>query len=724
MKNSLTNPAGLSVAILSILLMLLAFSASAGAQGMIIEPPPPRIMPPPMPSEWLTLKEVGVDIDVVGQWATFHITQVFHNNTSWDQEGIYLFPLPTDADISDFALYLDGKKLASEVLDADKARETYEGIVRQMKDPGLLEYVGQGVIKCRIYPIPAYGDKKVEVVYNQLLTRDGDMFKLHLPLNLSGFPSQRIGRLEIDADIEMNNLSNVFSPTHDVRIEKEEGEAYVTFERNDYNAKRDFILYLIAPAKEVGLDLIAHETDDDEGFFLALITAGLSKGDMEYIPKDFAFVLDRSGSMEDGNKIGQAKEALQFIFRNLNDSDRFNLITFASEVTPYNDGWQEATGSSVADVLEHIDTISAGGGTAIDEALSTVLDLPLSSSRPMYVIFLTDGLPTVGVQNIETILTKVLKKNEGRTRLFSFGVGYDLNFVFIDRLSKENGGFSASVAPDEDLEVSLSQFYGRIKTPVLTDCEVEFNGFRVDQVYPDDLPDVFLGSQIALSGKYFGSLVGEITLKGKVGANTKTFRLQVDERGGDNDFVPRIWAKRRVGYLLNNVRMYGENNELVDEIVKLAKKYGIITPYTSYLVVEDIPVADWRGGPMPLMESFRSSGGRGGGGLGAPAPSGRDAMKMSREIADMEEEFGLGGYEDSTVAEYIQEVGDKTFILKDDVWTDTEYDDSESYDWVEIEFLSDEYFDLIGDDELATYFSVGDQVIVIYDDVAYRITSE
>lgn len=719
MRNSVMNPARLSVAILSVLLVLLAFSTSAGAQGMIIEPPPPHIVPPPMPSEWLTLKEVSVEIDVRGQWATFHITQIFHNNTSWDQEGIYLFPLPTDADISDFALYLDGKKLASEVLDADKARQTYEDIVRSMRDPGLLEYVGMGVIRCRIYPIPAYGDKKVEVVYHQLLTRDGDMFKLHLPLNLSGFPSQRIGTLKIDADIEIDNLSNAFSPTHDVRIEQEKGAAYVTYERHDYDAKRDFILYLIAPAREIGLDLIAHETDYNEGYFLALITAGISTGEMTHIPKDFAFVLDRSGSMDDGNKIGQAKEALKFIFRNLNDDDRFNFITFASEVTPYNDGWQEATGSSVADVLEFIDTISAGGGTAIDEALKKVLDLPISSSRPMYVIFLTDGLPTVGEQNIDNILTNVLKKNEGRTRLFSFGVGYDLNFVFIDRLSKENGGFSASVAPDEDLEISLSQFYGRIKTPVLTNCEVEFNGFRVDQVYPNDLPDIFLGSQIALSGKYFGHLVGDITLRGKVGNQTKTFRLPVDERGGENDFVPRIWAKRRVGYLLNQIRMYGENNEFVDEVVKLAKQYGIITPYTSYLVVEDMPYDAspvWRGGPM--LES--------GGGLGgAPAaPSGRDAMKMSRGISEMEEEAFLGDDDESGVSEYVQEVGDKTFILKNDVWTDTMYDENESYDWVEVEFLSDEYFDLIADDDdLAQYFSVGEEVIVVYDDVAYRVTS-
>ena len=725
MNDRVMKPPRLCMGILSMLLLCFAFTIGASAQGLIIEPPPPHIMPPPMPSQWLTLKDVDVQIDVAEQWATFHVTQVFHNNTDWDQEGTYLFPLPSDADISDFALYLDGKKLTAEVLDAAKARQTYEDIVRRMRDPGLLEYMGQGVIRCRIYPIPARGDKKVEVEYNQLLTRDGDMFKLHLPLDLSGFQNPRIGKLNIDADIKLKGLSNVYCPTHDARIEQDKGEAHVNLERSDYDAKRDFILYLISPAKEISIDFIAHESGNNEGTFLALLTAGISQGETQYIPKDFAFILDRSGSMSDGNKIDQAKEALKYIFRNLNDKDRFNLVTFASEVSPYNEGWQEVTSSRIADVLEFIDTISAGGGTAINDALQKVLDLQMSSTRPTYIIFLTDGLPTVGEQNIDNILANVLKKNEGRTRIFSYGVGYDLNFIFIDRLSKENGGFSTSVAPDENLEVSLSQFYGRIKTPVLTDCKVDFSGFRTDQVYPENLPDIFIGSQVALSGKYFGRLAGDITLSGNVGTERKTFRLPVDASGRNNPFVPRIWAKRRVAYLLNQVRMYNENQELVDEIVKLAKQYGILTPYTSYLVVEDIPFLPGAP-PIPLIRGEGLST-YGLGGINAPSGAydmsrGKQAAEASRALGEMEEGAALEDKGEAGVSEYVKEVGDKTFILKDNVWTDTEYDENKTYEQVEVEFLSDEYFSLIADNEdLAQYFSVGDEVIVVYDGKAYHV---
>jgi Ca-activated chloride channel family protein len=428
--------------------------------------------------------------------------------------------------------------------------------------------------------------------------------------------------------------------------------------------------------------------------------------------------------MGDAGKIDQAKDALKYIFRNLNDEDRFNLITFASEVRSYNEGWQEVSGSTVADVLEFIDTISAGGGTSIDDALKMVLDLPMSSTRPTYIIFLTDGLPTVGERDIEKILANALGKNEGRARIFSYGVGYDLNFVFIDRLSKENGGFSTSVAPDEDLEVSLSQFYGRIKTPVLTDCEVSFSGFRTDMVYPEHLPDIFLGSQVAVTAKYFGRLVGDIILTGKVGDDRKSFRLPVDERSGDNPFVPRIWAKRRVGYLLNQIRMYGDSREIIDEVVKLAKQYGIITPYTSYLVVEDIPLPP--GAPMPIIRQEALSGGAGtyyyGGAPSAHMARGKEAMDASKKIGELEEEAGLVDEDVYGIGEYVKEVGDKTFILKDDVWTDTEYDEEETYTWVEVEFLSDDYFDLIADnEELAQYFSVGDEVIVIYDGTAYHV---
>ena len=731
MLNRLTIPIVLSIT----LAIFLGAATMAHAQGIIIEPDRIIDWTPPQPfGPWdpqpITLERQIIQIELDDQFAHVSISQVFKNNTGIDLEGTYIFPLPPGADISDFTLWLDGRPLSSETLPADQAASIYHQIVATMRDPGLLEYMGDGLIKAWIYPIPAYGTKQVDMEYDWLIPIDNGLLEISLPLKLDGYSIDRIDTLAITVDIESpDTLGTIYSPTHDVQVDRYgEFRATASIEKTSHRPEGNFVLYISRPQAAVGVNMLTHSTGSDEGYFLTMI-APEYKESGEIIPKDFVLVLDTSGSMA-GGKIEQAKEAVDFIFRNLNDDDRFQFITFATDIYPYFEGWSDATGGNIADVRDYIEGISAGGSTNIHGALAEALALSPGRNRPMYVIFLTDGLPTVGTTNTALIVENANAINsEVNGRIFCFGVGDDVDYQFIDRLSRENGGYTESVGPNENMEQPLSDFYAKIKSPVMTGIEVEISGSRIYDMLPVNLPDLFLGSQLILAGRYVGTGSGEIVLTGTVGDQARRFTYQVEfTEDRDNDFIPRHWATRRVGYLLNQIRLYGENQEVVDEIVDLATRHGIITPYTSMLVTEDEMQGELIFGWAPggLQEAPSSTGtGALGVGIGAPDESVQAyARDMSAGVAEMEEE-GIMDLDDRLEGT-VKYAGDKTFYMDaDGYWVDSEYDEETMDDPVEIVYLSDEYFDLITDEpDIAEYLAVGENVIVVYDDTVYKTIPE
>jgi Ca-activated chloride channel family protein len=696
--------------------IFLGISVPAFAQGIVIDP---DIIEPWRPDPWgaqepITLQNESIEINLDDQFAHVKITQIFRNNTGIDLEGIYMFPLPTDADISDFNLWWDGRLLTAETLPANDARQIYEQIVSQMRDPGLLEYMGEGLIQARVYPIPAMGTKQVDIEYDWLLPIDAGLIRMTFPLKLDGYSIDRIENLAITARIDSpDTLGTIYSPTHDIDVRRDgPNRASIGFEKGSHSPDGDFVLYVSRPDGAIGLNMLNYSTGDNEGYFLAMIAPEYNESNLEIVPKDFVCVLDTSGSMS-GNKIEQAKDALDYIFGNLNSNDRFSLITFATDVYPYFDGWREASPGNISDVRDYIQGIQSGGSTFIEGALSEACKLTPGPGRPMYIIFLTDGLPTVGNTNTAMLVENANAMNEANNgRIFCFGVGDDVDYPFIDRLSKENGGYTANVGPYEDLEQPLSDFYAKIKSPVMTDIEIMIDGTHVYDMLPNSLPDLFLGSQLILTGRYNGEGNANIRLTGYVGDERMTYdwpvRLNYQR---DNDYIPRHWATRRVGYLLNQVRLYGENQEVVDEITKLAQRYGIITPYTSMLVTEDEM-------PMPMgPEAFRPPANIGGFGAGT-----MENRSTSTALQAMEEAGEMDRPEE--LKDAVVYAGEKTFYLNEEgYYVDSEYNEDD-YTPIQIIYLSDEYFELIADiPDLADYLSVGEQVIVVYDGVAYQIDS-
>ncbi len=293
-----------------------------------------------------------------------------------------------------------------------------------------------------------------------------------------------------------------------------------------------------------------------------------------------------------GPKMEQARKALNFCLDNVKPGDRFGLINFATTVTRYRDALTEVTSEQVTQAKKWVDELEATGGTNINEALAAALEMRTKDEgRSFTVVFFTDGCPTVGETNPEKILKNTLARNTANTRIFTFGVGDDVNATLLDRLADQTRAWASYVKPAEDIEVKVSNLHTKIAHPVLTNLKLTTTAdVKIKEVYPPQLPDLFSGSQLIVLGRYSGKGPTAIRLTGKVGKTEKEFVYEQtfpDKTGDERQLVEHLWARRKVGYLLNEIRVNGQQKELVDEVTKLARRHGIATPYTSYLIVPD-----------------------------------------------------------------------------------------------------------------------------------------
>jgi Ca-activated chloride channel homolog len=564
-----------------------------------IEPPPRerRIFPPPRPippapTYPIELSYTKVDAKIKDQIATTTVDQEFYNPNSRQLEGTFLFPVPKGAQIDKFTMEINGKQVEAELLAADKARGIYEDIVRKLKDPALLEFAGRDLFKVRIFPIEPHSRKRVTLSYSQLLKSDSGLVGYTVPFNTEKFCARPIKNVSIKIDLETKQaLKSLYSPSHKVEIKRKEGNrATIGFEANDIRPDADFQLFYDMGKGDIGLQLMTFRESGEDGYFLLLASPGNEARGGKVIAKDVVFVLDTSGSMA-GAKLEQAKKALLFCVENLNKEDRFDVLRFATEVEPLFDKLADADNDNTSRARKWIQDLKPIGGTAINDALAKALaNRPSKADRPYVIVFLTDGRPTVGVTDENSIRRNVTKNNKENTRIFCFGIGTDVNTHLLDSIAEDTRAFSQYVLPEEDIEVKVSSFFTKIREPVLASPKLIFpDKVRVTKIYPATLPDVFKGEQLVVAGRYSGNAGGAIKLQGSVNGETKSYSYDADflEKSADHPFVPRLWATRRVGYLLDEIRLRGESKELKEEVSELARKYNIVTPYTAYLIMED-----------------------------------------------------------------------------------------------------------------------------------------
>jgi len=316
-------------------------------------------------------------------------------------------------------------------------------------------------------------------------------------------------------------------------------------------------------------------------------------------------------------------------------------------------------------------------------------------------------------------------------RIFPFGFGYDVNTALLDKLGTDNGGISDYVQPKENLVVKVSNFFAKVSAPVLSDLEVDLGPVHAESVYPRKIGDLFKGMQAVIIGRYRNeSDLKNITLqlRGKSGRENRTFTygdLDFPVRSEDNDFLPRLWASRRVGWLVEEIRNNGETKELRDEVVELGTRYGIVTPYTSYLATDgtfEMNARDSRGAVVSAPKSEAKM----------RASSGADAVQMSVQQNAMKENRSLGASsrkkdaEEQVIVRNTDSdrfVANRSFYRQGNVWMDSDFKSEQKLPETNIKFASDEYFDLINREKgIAQYFAIGEEVVVVWKNRVYRVT--
>lgn len=738
----------------SLVLFIICVGASSAAlaQGVIVPGPCRRCPTPPIERpinlpRALPIKSIKIDTKISSQVATTHVEQVFRNNTNFMLEGTYFFPIPETASIAEFAIWDGDKRLVGEVRSREEARRIYDEIVRRQRDPGLLEYAGKDLFQASVFPIPPNSDKKLEITYTQVVRAEGGTVSYRYPLG-TGRQLTEIGSVAGRVEVESKDpLRNIYSPTHSIDVKRSnDRRSVVSFESENGKEPQDFQLFYTISKDDFGLTLLTHREPGKDGYFLLMISPKEEWADQEYSAKDVVFVVDTSGSMAEAGKLEKARAALLYGIRILRPQDRFNVISFAGEEHLMETGLISADEKGRSRGETFVKALKPVGGTNINQSLLASLGLFSESNhaRAKIVVFLTDGLPTVGITNVSQIVENVHKATMPGVRLFTFGVGYDVNTSLLDKLAAENGGTADYVEPKEDLEVRVSNFFTKVNYPVLTDLKLDIPGVKTDLVYPRDIPDVFRGSQVMLLGRYSNDedlKAVRVTLAGQTSGSRRSYSyddLSFPLRNDDNDYLPRLWATRRVGWLMEQVRSNGEQKELRDEIVDLGTRYGIVTPYTSYLALEQqnraisglytvTPgTAQSKDANLGFIGGLRSEPRPAKPGVAAESvtvDTGAVAVQQSKRARAMKESAKLDEADDIR-KDAVRRLGDKTFYLIDGVWTDSEFKAEAKLPETVLTFGSDEYFALLKQQpKLGSYFALGERVVVVFGGRVYRVNA-
>lgn len=734
--------------IMRVLLVFFVFSGLAtvaSAQGVIV-PGPCRHCPDPRPPALpraLPIKSIKIDTKISSQVATTHVEQVFRNDSNFTLEGTYLFPIPESASVAEFAIWDGDRRLVGEVRTREEARRIYDEIVRRQRDPGLLEYAGKDLFQASIFPIPPHSDKKLELTYTQVVRAEGGTVSYRYPLG-TGRQLTQIGSVAGRVEVESKEpLRNVYSPTHVIEVKRSsDRRSLVSFESESGKEAQDFQLFYTISKEDFGLTLLTNREAGKNGYFLLMISPKDDWSEQEYSAKDVVFVVDTSGSMAEEGKMEKARAALLYGVRILRSQDRFNIISFAGEEHLMEVGMIAADARGRARGEAFVKSLKPVGGTNINQSLLAALRQFIDSERerPKMLVFMTDGLPTVDETNVNRIVDNVHKAIKPGVRLFTFGVGYDVNTTLLDKLASDNGGVADYVEPKEDLEVKVSNFFSKVNYPVLTDVQLDMGGAQTDLIYPRGIPDVFRGSQVTLIGRYSNPddlKSVQLKLTGRSGGVTRTYtyaNLSFPLRSDANEYLPRLWATRRVGWLMEQVRSNGEQKELRDEIVDLGTRYGIVTPYTSYLALENTANVTSLNAQPIVTDSVNVARTTTLGGLsGGVAPSSSPSPKMrattgsvavQQSKAARAQQEAAFAKDDDTRTDVVRRVEGKTFYLIDGVWTDSEFKAGSGLPETTLTFGSDEYFELLKrNPKLGSYFSLGEKVVVVLEGRVYRVNA-
>ncbi len=596
--------------------LLTCLAAPAFAQGWIEHP---RIPSGPQVERLRS----AVDVRIVGRVAHVRVEEWFRNDGGGLGEGDYLYPLPGEAVFSQFSLFQGDEELRGEMMDAATARTIYEEIVRRKRDPALIELVGHGLVRARVFPIAAGETRKITLRYTQVLRRSGDALVLRyaaggryrgVGAGETAAAAPRRAPIALTVAVEAgSSFADPFSPTHELTVDRD-GAALRARVVGEISGDVAILLPFARPL--AGVSVMTHRPSDEDGYFMMTLSPGTVRGPA--VPRDVTVVLDISGSMS-GSKVDQAKRAIRQLLASLDRGDRFRLLAFNGAVRHFRTGWSPGAGDAVAAGMQWTAALATNGGTNIAGALQAAFDVPSTTERLGIVLFLTDGLPSVGEEDPERIAAAA-EGVRGNARVFAFGVGHDVNTYLLDRLSAAGRGSTAYVEPGEDVETALGTLVAKIQHPVLTDLRLLDAPAEIVELYPRTLPDLFAGDDLVVFGRFrsHGAVTGAMRLAGRRNGREERFGATVTfpAHRDEHDFIASLWAARKIGELSRDLRLEGHSDALVDEIRRTALRYGLLSEYTSYLVQEPdafaaAPAAQGRTGIVPAARAPQLASGGG-----------------------------------------------------------------------------------------------------------------
>ncbi len=652
--------------------LLLPIAPRASAQGWV-EPIRPQ------PRGAIEKVRSAVQVAVAGRVARVTVEEWFRNAGPVMDEGSYLYPLPGEAVFSDFSLWQGDRELKGEPMDAAQARTIYEEIVRRKRDPALIELAGHGLLRARVFPINPGETRKITLRYTQVLERVGDAWRFRYAAGTGA--ASRSFRLQLDSAAR---FGDPYSPTHRITVNRS-GD-HLELALADTSAAGDLELLLPLARGLVGTSLVTTRPTGEDGYFMLLLAPGRA-AEAPSLRRDLVAVLDVSGSMS-GEKLDQAKAALVQLLGTLRPADRFRLVAFSSAVRRYADGWTEASGEHVRVAQDWVRSLQANGGTDIAGALGEAFAAAPAEGTLGVVVFLTDGMPTVGDTDPEHIADQA-EHGRGAFRVFAFGIGYDVNTYVLDRLTERARGVTEYIRPGGDIEQAVGSLAIKVSNPVLTDLALRADGMELYDVQPQSLPDLFAGDELVVFGRFRGTGgtegTGAVAVTGR--RNGREERFRTNAAGGEqstNDYISQLWAARKAGTLSREIRLRGPNPEVVNELKRLALRYGILTEYTSYLVQEPGVVAARRDAIAPMAPRDQA-------GAGAVMQS-QAERRLASAISLERAADSLAVGERATLSR-TQRVGGRVFVLRDGTWTDIAHGDSLQV--VTVEPFSDAYFALL-----------------------------
>ncbi len=544
--------------VLALLLSVLlsnATSVAVLADGMIF----PDLVSP----DYLEVRYHHVTVTIADNHAVTRVEQEFVNPHDFAVDGRYFFPVPPDAILARFEARVAGQVQTVTRQDVATTNAALYDMVTQRRDPSLLQYADWESIAFDV-SLPARASCKMTLEYEQVLAPTGGMLHYRYILSTERYASAPVDEVTLTVAVTSSGgLGALYSSSHAVTTERlSANRAQVTWKAQSVNPTEDFDLFFSPAEGGLGSGLLTGaRAERDHFLFLFAPNDDIAQDDA--LPKDIVFVIDRSGSMA-GDKIEQARNALLFILDQLNPNDRFSIVSFDDQIDLLATRLQPVDERTLSSARRFVRQLGARGSTDIEGALQAGLAIFTDSEgradagASRLLVFLTDGLPTAGVTDDVTIAELVQRANARvEARMHVFGVGYDVNTRLLDRLALDNGGSVTYVQPGENLESALSAFYGRIANPVLTDVEVEFEGMRVTNLYPPAMPDLFRGSSVLLAGRYAATNEqATVRVRGRAGEEQREYVYRFDLTAtGDHDFVPRLWATRKIGHLLTQIRV-------------------------------------------------------------------------------------------------------------------------------------------------------------------------